>query len=140
MIFEFSKDGSDAKTVFNKLLMASVDDFQKLNNFGDVSAHRLHNFFQANAKLVTDLLEHVIPELPQQGKLSGLNFVFTGGFQGGKEAWQDKAAAQGAKIGGSVSTKTDYLVVGELTTDTKLNKAKSLGIKVLTPEELLKML
>ena len=46
--------------------------------------------------------------------------------------------AMGAKAGSSVSSKTDYLICGEKA-GSKLEKARSLGIKVITPEEFFSM-
>ena len=46
----------------------------------------------------------------------------------------------GAKVAGSVSTKTDYLVNNDITSNSSKNKkAKELGVKIITEEELNKM-
>ncbi|HKD17434.1 MAG TPA: BRCT domain-containing protein, partial [Thermoanaerobaculia bacterium] len=50
-----------------------------------------------------------------------------------------RLTAAGAKISGSVSKKTDYLVVGE-SPGSKLDKARDLGVRVVTWEEMLAIL
>ena len=56
-----------------------------------------------------------------------------------REGIQSKLLSLGAKPAGSVSKNTDYLIVGEKA-GSKLAKAKSLGVKVLTEEEFKYML
>ena len=63
--------------------------------------------------------------------LDGLTFVITGTLSGlQREAAEDALRALGAKVSGSVSKKTSYLVVGA-DAGSKLAKAQSLGVAVL---------
>ena len=73
-------------------------------------------------------------------KLAGLTIVVTGTLPtlGRKEA-AELIEANGGKCTGSVSKKTDYLVAGEVA-GSKLDKAKTLGIPVISEEELLEMI
>lgn len=73
-------------------------------------------------------------------ELSGKTFVITGTLPSmkRKEA-ADLITAHGGKVSGSVSKKTDYLLAGEAA-GSKLTKAESLGVAVISEEELKAML
>ena len=73
-------------------------------------------------------------------KLSGLTIVVTGTLPtlGRKEA-TELIERNGGKCTGSVSKKTDYLLAGEAA-GSKLTKAQSLGIPVITEEQLFDMI
>lgn len=124
---------------FEALTNASYDDLLKVPNLGDVSAQAIVDFFKKHKDMVKYLLNVFEPEGKKQGKLSGQTFVFTGGFDGGKAAWEKKVTDLGASVSGSVGKSTSFVVVG---TDagSKEAKAKELGIKMLTPAQLEKML
>jgi DNA ligase (NAD+) len=69
-------------------------------------------------------------ELPLQGS----TFVFTGTLaRWSREAAKERAESLGARVSGSVSKKTTHLVAGD-DAGSKLDKAKELGVKVLTEE------
>ena len=71
--------------------------------------------------------------------LNGLTFVLTGKFPTMSRSEAEKLVVRsGGKVSSSVSSKTDYVVAGE-DAGSKLTKANSLGIKVITEEELIKM-
>ena len=73
-------------------------------------------------------------------KLAGKSFVFTGGLANRtREEAGELVVQNGGKVSGSVSKKTDYVVVG---TDpgSKYNKAKELGVPILTEQEFEKLL
>lgn len=70
----------------------------------------------------------------------GLTFVITGTLPGmGREEAKSKLEAMGAKVSGSVSRKTSYLVAGEAA-GSKYDKAMSLGVPVLSPAQMAKAL
>jgi len=48
--------------------------------------------------------------------------------------------ALGAKVSSGVSSKTDYLIVGDKPSKSKIEKAKKLGVKIITEDEFLEML
>ena len=73
-------------------------------------------------------------------KLEGLTFVITGTLPtlGRKEA-QEMLEKAGAKVSGSVSKKTSYVLAGEAA-GSKLTKAQELGINIIDEEQLYKLL
>jgi len=76
-----------------------------------------------------------------EGPLSGKLIVFTGTMQtGSREDMKKQAKALGAKIGESITGKTDLLVCGEKVGAAKLNKAETLGVRIVTEQEYLAML
>ncbi|MDY6938200.1 MAG: NAD-dependent DNA ligase LigA [Cyanobacteriota bacterium] len=77
---------------------------------------------------------------PPSSPLAGQTFVITGTLPNLKrEEAKAKIEAAGGKVTGSVSSKTNYLVAGD-SPGSKLEKAKKLGISVLSEVELLKLL
>lgn len=124
--------------------------YAKLTDIEDIGpsvADDLAGFFgeKHNKDLLQDLLSFVTVEpyiAPDIGnsKVAGKTVVFTGTLP---TLSRDEAKAQaeraGAKVSGSVSSKTDYLVAGE-DAGSKLKKAKELGVTVLTEDEWTKLL
>lgn len=75
------------------------------------------------------------------GPLSGKLIVFTGSMQtGSREDMKKQAKALGAKIGESITSKTDLLVCGEKVGASKLSKAEALGVRIVTETQYLAML
>ena len=73
-------------------------------------------------------------------KLSGKTFVLTGTLPTLKRADAQKIIEEnGGKVSGSVSKKTDFVVAGE-EAGSKLDKAQSLGVAVISEEDLLSMI
>ena len=80
-------------------------------------------------------------EATGEGPLAGKIIVFSGTMQtGSREDMKKQAKALGAKIGESITGKTDLLVCGEKVGAAKLSKAKSLGVRIVTEAEYLTML
>ncbi|MFC6999534.1 NAD-dependent DNA ligase LigA [Rufibacter roseus] len=73
---------------------------------------------------------------PQSNKLEGLTFVVSGVFSGySREELQDTIAAHGGKVVSSISKKLSYLVAGDKMGPSKLEKATTLGVTILSEEE-----
>lgn len=73
--------------------------------------------------------------------LAGKTLVFTGTLQtGSRDELSRMAKAKGAKVGSSVSAKTDYLVAGDNVGANKLNAATEKGVKVISEQEFLALL
>lgn len=80
-------------------------------------------------------------KVPGTGPLAGKLIVFTGTMQtGSRENLKKQAKGLGAKIGESITGKTDLLVCGEKVGASKLHKAESLGVRIVTEAEYLAML
>lgn len=97
-----------------------------------------------NQKTIAELLKFVtveeyVAETVSDSPLNGKTVVFTGTLAGLARA-EAKAMAQkcGAKVAGSVSSHTDYVVMGE-DAGSKAKKAQELGVKILTEDEFLEM-
>lgn len=71
--------------------------------------------------------------------LEGLTFVITGTLQRPRNEVEEMIEAAGGRATGSVSASTSYLIVGE-EAGSKLEKAKKLGVKTISYDELLKLL
>jgi DNA ligase (NAD+) len=75
-----------------------------------------------------------------EGPLAGKTLVFTGTLQKlTREQAKEKAEAAGGKAAGSVSKKTSYVVAGE-EAGSKLDKARDLGVPVITEDEFLALI
>lgn len=124
---------------FDAIRKASLKDLLEVDGLGETSANAIVDFLEQHATMIDRLLDYIEPQGKKMGKLSGQTFVFTGGFDGGKAAWEKMVLDEGAVVSGSVGKNTSYLVVG---TDagSKADKAKQLGVKMLSPADLKKML
>ncbi|HAG23300.1 MAG TPA: DNA ligase (NAD(+)) LigA, partial [Alphaproteobacteria bacterium] len=125
---------------------ATIADLIAIDQVGDSMAADLVGFFanETNRAAVEDLLAQlsvIPPERPSEDSpVSGKTIVFTGTLSGMSRA-EAKARAEGlgAKVSGSVSAKTDYLVAGA-DAGSKARKAAELGVTVLAEEEWLALI
>ena len=96
---------------------------------------------QKNVKWISDLLEiGVQPRISETSSNSGIPFfegkvlVITGTLSEARDVWKDRLESVGAKVTGSVSSRTDYLLAGE-NAGSKLSKAITLGVQVMTEKQ-----
>lgn len=121
-------------------------ELANIEGIGPTLAAALADFFAEphNVDVVEDLLKEVKPKsleaVDQASPVSGKTVVFTGTLERMTRA-EAKARAErlGAKVAGSVSKKTDYVVAGP-GAGSKLKNAKDLGVQVLSEEEWLKLI
>jgi DNA ligase (NAD+) len=123
--------------------------YQDLNNIGgvgDIVADAVVEFFaeKRNVKALNELLDEIevlpVAKAKSDTPVAGKTVVFTGSLTKFTRD-EAKAAAErlGAKVAGSVSKKTDYVVAGE-DAGSKLTKARELGVNVLTEDEWLTLI
>ena len=124
---------------FEALYKADFDELKSVEGLGDKTALIVLNFLGDYEELIDGLLKVIEPKGKIVGKLTGKTFVFTGGFDGGKAAWEQKVLALGGTVSGSVGKTTSYVVIGS-DAGSKEEKAKQLGVKMLSPAQLEKML
>jgi len=126
----------------------SLEQLQQLNDVGVKVAGSIHEFFQNKDNLqMLKKLEALGVQTHKQetvisgGNLSGQTFLFTGTLmQLKRSAAEESVEKNGGTILSGVSSKLNYLVVGE-DAGSKLEKAKKIpGIKIITEEEFLKLL
>lgn len=121
------------------LVEATEDQLLAVPDIGPVVAAAVHNYFAqpSNKTLVAELkalglkMDAPIRSTGAPGPLSGKTFVLTGTLTTmSREEATEAIQARGAKVTGSVSKKTDYVVAGA-DPGSKLAKAETLGISVL---------
>ena len=131
-----------AKRAAGQMPGEAYREFAALNGVGEVAADALIDFFAVahNTAAVDDLLKEITvqPYARQavtQSPVTGKTVVFTGTLT---KLSRNEAKAQaerlGAKVSGSVSKKTDYVIAGE-DAGSKLDKARELGVAVLSEDE-----
>ncbi len=127
------------------LLDADIETLQAIHDIGPVVAQRIVDFFteQHNRDVIDKLIAAGIHwpavEKPEHAPLAGKTFVLTGTLSMPRDAMKAKLQAAGAKVSGSVSKKTDYVVAGE-NPGSKYDKAVELGVEVLDEAGCLKLL
>jgi len=141
----FASKVKDQEFVLDLISKASIDEFRSIYGVGEVVAQSLTDWFKDsdNKKLVADLLkqiEIVSETINNSNKIfEGKTFVFTGTMPTlDRDSAQDLVRKNGGDISSSVSKKTSYVVAGA-EAGTKLDKARDLGVTVLSEEEFLKM-
>jgi DNA ligase (NAD+) len=122
----------------DRLKEMSEEDFLAMEGIGPVIARSIAQFFSEprNLDVIRRLQEAGVDprEAPRRndGPLAGKTFVITGTLEGfSRQGAQDAVEELGGKVTGSVSKKTDYVVVGANPGASKYDKAKELGIEML---------
>ncbi|MFB2579142.1 MULTISPECIES: NAD-dependent DNA ligase LigA [unclassified Acinetobacter] len=131
---------------FDALRQADIDSLQKTPDVGNITAEWIFDFFQAehNLEVVEQLLQSGIEfeamTAPTRQPLNGESWVVTGTLASmGRDEATQKLQALGARVSGSVSSKTKCVVAGEKA-GSKLEKAEKLGITVLDEQQFLELL
>jgi DNA ligase (NAD+) len=134
----------------DRLMDAAVEQLLEVHDVGPIVAQSLRAFFDQphNREVVEQLRAAGVQWEEGEGSaaanvpkpLAGKTFVLTGTLPTlSREAAKELLEAAGAKVSGSVSKKTDYVVAGA-EAGSKLDKARELGVAVLGETELLELL
>lgn len=128
------------------LKAADIEALKKTPDVGDITAEWIADFFQAphNIEVLDRLMAAGIhwdaPIAPTRQPLNGESWVVTGTLETmGRDEATQKLQALGARVSGSVSSKTKCVVAGEKA-GSKLDKAQKLDIRVLNEQEFLDFL
>lgn len=129
------------------IMNAKAEDFEAIDGFGTVMAKSLETYFALDStkQLIAELVElglKMTPSAPKKtgGVFEGKTFVLTGTLPTMKRSEASKLIEQhGGKTSSSVSKKTSYVLAGE-EAGSKLTKAQSLGITILSEEQFLEMI
>ncbi|WP_350295166.1 NAD-dependent DNA ligase LigA [Limnohabitans sp. Rim8] len=132
----------------DRVMDASEDALLQVNDVGPTVAHSLLTFFSQphNREVVEQLRACGLhwpegePAFQVPQPLAGQTFVLTGSLPTlSRDQAKELLEAQGAKVAGSVSKKTNYIVAGA-DAGSKLDKARELGITILDEEGLRNLL
>lgn len=128
------------------LMQATEEQLAKVDEIGEVIAKSIVNFFkqEQNLSVVEQLracgLNFICNEKQGEGIFTGKTFVLTGTLPTMNRNEASKLITDnGGKVSSSVSKKTDYVLAGE-EAGSKLDKANSLGITVISEDDLKDML
>ena len=130
-----------------KLAEASLEELMEVPEVGPKVAEGVREFFSesANRKLIEHLRAVGVNmkeerQAPVSARFAGMTFVFTGTLaKRSREEAEALVVSHGGKPANSVSKKTTYVVVGE-DAGSKLDKAKALGVTILTEPQFDKLL
>ena len=131
----------------DKLSKASFDELSQINDIGPIVANSIREFFLENQTI--DLIQRLkkagvntkaIEQETLDNRFEGKTFVLTGTLENYTRGEATNIIEKyGGKTSSTVSKKTDYVLAGE-EAGSKLTKAQSLGVKVLTEEEFKQMI
>lgn len=123
------------------------NDLNSIDGIGEVVAASIVEFFKEprNLEVIERLLSEVTPldaeaAVVSDSPVAGKTVVFTGSLERfTRDEAKARAEGLGAKVAGSVSKKTDYVVAGP-GAGSKLDKARELGVEVMTEDEWLALI
>lgn len=132
----------------DNLMNANIEELSEIKDIGPVTASAIIDFFkeESNQNMLTQLklfgvnMTYIDNSLDKETPFKDKTVVLTGtlSLYSRKEA-TELLENLGAKVAGSVSKNTDYVIYGE-SAGSKLDKARELGINTLTEEEFKEML
>ena len=137
---------ADHFITLDAVMHAKPDDLEKVPDIGPVVARHIHSFFSEkhNQDVIERLLDAGIhwPEIEKKNNLvfSGKTFVLTGTLENmTRDEAKDYLQSLGAKVTGSVSAKTDYVIAGA-EPGSKFEKAQQLGVRIMDEKEFLDLI
>jgi len=140
-----SEDLAGQFTRLDDFFHLSEEDLMEVEGIGPEVAASVYQFFRDNKnkesieRLKKAGVKVLEPKTKEKGKLAGKTFLFTGALKEfGRDEARNLVESLGAATTSSVSKKVNFVVVGE-DPGSKFDKAKELGIKILTEEEFKKL-
>ena len=128
------------------LQKARIEDLLEVEDVGDIIAQNIVDYFydKENDKEIQRLFEQGVTILEQESSalsanLKGLTFVLTGTLEHyTRPEMSELIEKHGGKVSSSVSKNTSFVLAGA-EAGSKLDKAKALGVKIISEEDILKM-
>lgn len=125
------------KDILSVIINFSVEELAMIDGVGNVVAESFTTFLQNQyhqniVRQLFDIVTIIFPDKKTSGILTGKTFVITGTLETmSRDEVKEKIKALGGKVASSVSSKTDYVVVGA-DPGSKYDEAQKLGIEVLS--------
>lgn len=136
-----AKDLAKHFETLHKLSTASRDEILAVDDIGEIIANNILSFFDEGGNIdeIEGLLSSGVKIKPvnngaENQIFAGKTFVLTGTLSRPRGDVEKEIESLGGKCSGSVSKKTDYVLAGE-NAGSKLDKARELGITILTEED-----
>ena len=124
-----------------KIKAAETEELAAIEGFGEIIAHSIHEYFydEQHLALLADQLPYLRSRVEEvqdtsQSPLNGLTFVVTGDLEqfANRKELAAYIEANGGKVTGSVTKKTNFLINNDVhSTSSKNKKAQELGIPIL---------
>ena len=135
-------------SVFKLHKLDEIDEVRSLDGIGDKVVNALIDFFQnrETLNLVNNLIEMGVTiqdyeKIETDSILSGKRIVITGTLESMSRAEAKvRIESLGGKVVSSISKNTNYLITGEKPTNSKIDKANSLTVKIINEKEMFKLL
>ncbi|MBU0648703.1 NAD-dependent DNA ligase LigA [Patescibacteria group bacterium] len=128
------------------IINAPLDELEAVPDIGEVVAKSIHQYFkdEKNQKLIQQLIRNGVRiepvKLRQDQPWRGKTFVLTGSLESmTRDHAKAEIRARGGNVSSSVSQQTDFVVAGS-DPGSKYDKAKKLGVKILSEKAFLKMM
>lgn len=133
---------------WEKIENLTFDELVSIDGIGEVMAGSFCEYFknEKNRRTVSDIIKEIRlnqKEKIQSDNLKGLTFVITGSLAHyeNRDALKTALEQAGAKVAGSVSAKTSYLINNDVSSSSGKNKkAKELNIPIISEEDAMKMM
>lgn len=148
---------SDSKKIMSHY---SIDEFPsiteedliKIRGFGEKKSSSIAKSLRENFDLINDVcsIGFIVEktkgssgneQASQSSQISGLNIVITGEMvERDRKQMEELAEENGAKVQSQVNSKTNFVVAGDKAGESKISKAKALGVKIISESEFLSII
>ena len=130
------------------LRRSTLEELMQVEDIGESVAESIYSYFREpkHIEMLQELqragvqMEQQVQAARESNLLEGKTIMVSGLFSIPREELKGLIERHGGKVGSSVSKKTDYLVAGEKAGGSKLEKAETLGVKVISEDEFMKMI